>query len=123
MSIQFSDQRSIYLQIADHIMENILSGSLPPDTRLPSVRDMASEIAVNPNTIQRAYTYLQDKQIIANKRGIGYFVEADAFIKTRFRKREQFIKEELPRFFRKMELLGYSVSEIESFYNQKNAQI
>ena len=72
--MQFNDNMPIYLQIADRICENILSGKWGSDCRIPSVREMGAEYQVNPNTMMRSYDYLQQKNIIYNKRGIGYFV-------------------------------------------------
>ncbi|MCK5673954.1 MAG: GntR family transcriptional regulator, partial [Spirochaetales bacterium] len=72
--MQFKDKKAIYIQIADKIADNILSERWKEEERIPSVREMAVNMEVNPNTIARTYTYLQDMQIITNKRGIGYFV-------------------------------------------------
>ena len=72
--MEFKDTQTIYLQIADHFCENILRKKWNPGDRIPSVREMAVNIEVNPNTVMRTFNYLQDKGIIFNKRGIGYFV-------------------------------------------------
>jgi GntR family transcriptional regulator len=77
--MEFGDNNAIYLQIADHFCENILLQKWNPGDRIPSVREMAVSIEVNPNTVMRTFNYLQDKGIIFNKRGIGYFVTEDGF--------------------------------------------
>ena len=76
--MEFQESQAIYLQIADMLCENVLSGAWKPGDRVPSIRELAESIAVNPNTVVRAYSYLQDHAIIHNQRGIGYFVAENA---------------------------------------------
>ena len=76
--MDFNSTRPIYLQICDDISEQILSGSLTPDARIPSVREYGATIGVNPNTVMRNYEKLTADGVIYNTRGIGYFVSADA---------------------------------------------
>ena len=68
--------------------------------RIASVREFAVEIEVNPNTVMRAYSYLQDEGIIYNKRGIGYFVGEESMEKVMSLKKNDFIKKELPHFLK-----------------------
>lgn len=70
--------RAIYLQIADRICDEVLSGALRPGERIPSVRSYAAAIEVNANTAMRAYDYLSGIEVIFNRRGIGYFVSENA---------------------------------------------
>ncbi len=79
---------------------------------MPSVRELAGEIEVNPNTVVRAYAYLQDQGIIQNQRGIGYFVSDGASETTRELARRDFVSRELPRIFRTMDLLGMSLEDL-----------
>ena len=72
--MEFGDSNAIYLQIADQLSENILLRKWSPGDRIPSVRELAVSVEVNPNTVMRTFNYLQEKGIIYNKRGIGYFV-------------------------------------------------
>lgn len=116
--MEFKDNQAIYLQIADHFCENILLKKWNPGDRIPSVREMAVNIEVNPNTVMRTFTYLQEKGIIFNKRGIGYFVSEDGFQKTRALRKENFIHQELPNFFKEMELLDLSMDDVNTFYKQ-----
>src|SRR5271169_1688117 len=66
--MEFQESQAIYLQIADMLCENVLRGSWKPGDRVPSIRELAESIAVNPNTVVRAYSYLQDHGIIYNQR-------------------------------------------------------
>jgi GntR family transcriptional regulator len=110
--VDFGRDRAIYLQIADTISENILSGQWHPGDRIPSVRELAVGIEVNPNTVLRTYAYLQDQGVIQNRRGIGYFVSEDALEKARELARRDFVGRELPRVFRTMDLLGMGLEEL-----------
>ncbi len=114
--MNFKDDKAIYLQIADYFYESILTRKMNSDERIPSVRDLAIETEVNPNTVMRTYKYLQDNNIIYNKRGIGYFISEDAYQTTHNMKKEEFITEKLPEFFNAMKNLNISISEIENLY-------
>lgn len=121
--MNFSDQRSIYMQIADHICESILTGAMAPGERIASVREMAVAIEVNPNTVQRSYTWLLEKEILTNKRGIGFFIADDAYLKVKLMKRDKFIREELPGVFRTMSLVGFDFDDLKTIYTRHNEQI
>ena len=116
--MEFKDIQSIYLQIADHFIENILLKKWKPGDRIPSVREIAVNIEVNPNTVVRTFNYLQDKGIIFNKRGIGYFVSEDGFQKTKALRKEEFVNQELPRIFKEMELLNLSLDDVNTYYKK-----
>lgn len=114
--MEFKDNKAIYLQIADYVCEQILLDKWKEEGKVPSVRELAISLEVNPNTIMRTYELLQNKQIIQNKRGIGYFIDEDAAEHViRFRK-ENFLTDDLPTFFRNMYLLNISFSELEEKY-------
>ena len=112
----FKDSQPIFRQIADHIMDNIIRGIWSEDERIPSVREMAVSIEVNPNTVMRTYTYLQEKDIIFNKRGVGYFVQSNAGEKIKSIKKEKFLMKELPELFKTIELLNLNIGEISKLY-------
>ncbi len=122
--MEFKKNQSIYTQIADYVCENILKLNWPVEEKILSVRDLAGVLQVNPNTVMRTYTYLQDKGIIYNKRGIGFFVSTDAPSKISNMEKDNFINNELPELFRKMELLNIKFEELETYYhkNKTNAQ-
>lgn len=113
--MEFNDHQAIYLQIADLFCENILVGKWKPGDRIPSVREMAVSIEVNPNTVMRTYTYLQEQEIIYNKRGIGFFVSDDGLKKTRALRKEAFLQQELPKVFKEMKLLGISMEDLKNY--------
>jgi GntR family transcriptional regulator len=116
--MEFRQNQPIYLQIADHINERILSGSWGEGGRIPSIREMSEAIEVNPNTVMRSYNYLQDLGIIYNQRGIGYFVAQGAHRKTLELKKRSFMRRELPRIFRTMDLLNLTCEDLRSLYRE-----
>lgn len=120
--MEFRDDQAIYLQIADTFCENILLRKWKVLDRIPSVRDLAVEIEVNPNTIVRTYIYLQEKGIIFNKRGVGYFVSEDGLEKTIALLKENFVNTELPRFFKTMHLLNLSLDDMRAYHQEYLSQ-
>ena len=116
--MQFTSGQSIYLQISDYICEKILRGDWKEGDRIPSIRETAVSVEVNPNTVTRASSVLQDEGIIQNQRGIGYFVAPGGQAAGARVKRREFIAEELPRLFRTMKLLGMSFEELERLYEE-----
>ena len=116
--MKFKESKSIYLQIADRIMDEILQNIYKEEERIPSVKEYAASVEVNANTMMRTYEYLQGQEIIYNKRGIGYFVEKDAVNKILTLRKDSFMNEELPEMFRTMKILGISASEITALFKQ-----
>jgi len=121
--MEFNENQAIYLQIADYFCENILQKKWQEGEKIPSIREIAVKVEVNPNTAMRTFNYLQDKGIIFNKRGIGYFVADNGYEKTLELKKEQFIREELPQMFRTLELLRMNFKDLDKqyeIYRQQN---
>lgn len=116
--MEFKQQQAIYLQIADYICEKILHHELVVDEKILSIRELAVDVAVNPNTVVRAYDYLEDQGIIYKQRGIGYFVSKEAIDKIMSLKKECFFREDLPWLFKTMRLLGITVDELKSIYEK-----
>lgn len=110
--MEFKNNKSIALQIADNLAERILNGIIAHEEKIPSVRELASEMGVNPNTIVRSYAELQSKGIISNQRGIGYFVAKDAQNIIKEWRRQDFFNIELPEFAHQMNILGISYAEL-----------
>src|SRR5215217_4433551 len=116
--MEFKDKQAIYLQIADFLCEQILLGKWPPGERIPSVRDLGGMMEVNPNTVMRTYDFLQNKEIIFNKRGIGYSVSEDAQQRILLYKKERFLESELPEVFKTLYLLNISMDEVKTRFEQ-----
>lgn len=123
--MEFRENEAIYLQIAAFAGDNILLDKWLLNEKVPSVRELAVDLQVNPNTVMRAYEFLQGKEIIMNKRGIGFFVTPDAKEKMKAYRKERFLGQELPEFFRNLYLLGIGIDEIKQrfeTYNLENNQ-
>ena len=116
--MEFTEQHAIYLQIADYLCEQILIGTWTEGDRVPSVREMAVSLEVNPNTVARTYAYLQEKGVIAIQRGVGYFVADGGYPSTQALKRDDFIKKDLPRVFKTMDLLQIDFGELRTYYDR-----
>ncbi|WP_109694567.1 GntR family transcriptional regulator [Chitinophaga deserti] len=116
--MEFNNQLSIYLQIAEHVCDRIQLREWAPEEKIPSVRDLAVSLEVNPNTVMRSYEHLQQQGIIQTRRGLGYFVSEDAVVKITALRKEQFLQEELPQFFRKIYLLGIELDELKVRYEK-----
>ena len=114
--MKFKESKSIYLQIADRICDEILQGQYPEEERIPSVREYAGTVEVNANTVVRTYDYLQWLEIIYNKRGIGYFVSTGAKERIITLRKDIFLHEDLPEFFRQLKTLEIPLNEIDKMY-------
>lgn len=116
--MEFNNNKAIYLQIAEFICEGILLEKWKKEEKIPSVREMAVELEVNPNTVMRTYDLLQNKNIIANKRGVGFFLADDAVTQVKSYRKAIFMDEELPHIFRNMYLLNIGFEDLNSRYQQ-----
>ena len=110
--MDFKPTKGIFLQIADSISDKILNGVYQPGDKILSVRELATETGVNPNTIVRTYSELQSQQIIDNKRGVGFFVNPEARKIILGNKKETFFKKILPEFLHQAKLLDISLQDI-----------
>ena len=114
--MEFHQDSPIYLQIADIMCGNILEGMWRPGERIPSIRELAESIEVNPNTVMRTYGYMGEQGIIHNQRGIGFFLADGAYQTTRELKRKIFVDRELPQLFRTMDLLRMGFDDLRDLY-------
>ena len=120
--MEFSEPRGIYLQIADQIRDRILQGEWQAGERIPSIRELAIELGVNPNTVTRSYQALLDWGIVVNQRGRGYFVNERAAERALTAMREDFVRDEVPRINRAMQVLGIGIDELAGFLDQPTGE-
>ena len=109
ISINFRDARPIYEQVRDGFRQLILSGALPADTKMPSVRELAGQLAINPNTIQRAYRELEAEGYIVSVPGRGSFVRERSDAAAARRKE---LLEQLDALTAELKLLGLTEEEL-----------
>ena len=114
--MEFSQPKGIFQQIADQMRDRILDGEWNEGERIPSIRDLAVSVGVNPNTVTKSYQALLDRQIIENQRGLGYFVAAAARKRIVDELKADFVRNELPRVFRTMRVLGMSMADLEPHF-------
>lgn len=112
MSWTFDNKKPIYLQIMEKIKLQIVSHTLEANQQLPTVRELASEAGVNPNTIQRALSDLEREGFVYSKRTTGRFVTEDKELIAQSRK--QLSEEELEHFVSSMIHFGYEKEELPS---------
>lgn len=120
--MQFRESQAIYLQIADYICEKILLKEWKTDERIPSVRELAVQLEVNPNTVMRTVEFLQQQEIIYNQRGIGYFVAADAYKNALQYRKNEFTEKDMPAVFRSLYLLGMELEELKPRFEKYKKQ-
>ncbi len=117
MSWKLDSDRPIYTQLIEILKIKIVSGKRPPGSKFKSVRDLAMEAGVNPNTMQRAFAELEDLELLRTERTSGRFVTEDAELigKTR----DAIASAQFDLFAEKMEQLGFSKRELVDFVNKK----
>ena len=110
MSWEFQDHLPIYAQLMDTLKRRIVTGRYLPGEKLPSVRELAAEAGINPNTVQRAFSELEREGLIYTQRATGkYVTENEADIKSA---REALARTQVADFLRAMQSLGFSSSPI-----------
>ena len=117
MEWTFRNDLPIYSQLVEQIKLGIVSGAFSPGQRLASVRDMAMEAGVNPNTMQRALQELEREGMVYTQRTAGRFVTEDSTVITNVKK--AFAEEQIQGFLEAMKKLGYSRQEILSLLEEK----
>lgn len=110
MSWEFQDYLPIYAQLMDTLKRRIVTGRYLPGEKLPSVRELAAEAGINPNTVQRAFSELEREGLIYTQRATGkYVTENEADIKSA---REDLARTQVADFLRAMQSLGFSVGDV-----------
>jgi len=113
MAWKLDSDRPIYAQLVEQIQMQIVSGQYPSGCKLPSVRELATQAGVNPNTMQKAFAELERLGLIQTMRTTGRFVTENTTLIRNIR--QSLAREQLACFFRNMERLGYQRKEILSF--------
>ena len=112
--------RPIYLQLVETLQSRIVSGAYPPGAKIDSVRDLAAEAAVNPNTMQRALAELEQSGLLRAERTAGRFVTEDKELIAAVRR--QLARDRVEAFVQSMAVLGYHRSELAVLLQESGAQ-
>ena len=120
--MEFSEPKGIYHQIADQIRDRILQREWQAGERIPSIRELAIDLGVNPNTVTKSYQALMDRGIIENQRGRGYFVSANATATILDEMRARLVRDELPRLFQAMRVLDIGIDELAEYFVQDEGE-
>ena len=110
MSWNLDSDRPIFIQIIEHLEYDIVSGSLPPGAKVPSVRELASEAAVNPNTMQRALSEMERQGLMRTERTSGRYVTDDESVITSLKKNLASVR--VDGFIKQMKRLGLDREEV-----------
>ena len=110
--MEFQNNNPIFLQITDWICDKVLRGEIQIGQQLPSVRDLAVQLEVNPNTVQRSIERLISQDIVVTQRGKGNYLTADAFSRIEDFRRQRLLDEALPKLADEMMLLGVKPAEV-----------
>ena len=116
MAWNLDSDRPIFLQIVERIQTDIISGKYAPGDKLPSVRDLASEAAVNPNTMQKAFTELERTGLVYSVRTSGRYITEDITMIEELK--SSLAKEKIGEFLEHMQKLGFKNEEILSLMTQ-----
>lgn len=117
--MNFKEVKSIYIQIAERLCDGILQDEYAEGERIPSVREYAAVLEVNVNTVVKSYDYLSAKEVLFNRRGLGYFVAEGAKEHIAQLRREEFMHDELPEFFRRLRLLNIPIETVVALYEKQ----
>ncbi len=123
MDREWNDNQPIYRQLRDRVVAMILEGVLKEGDPLPSVRNVAAELRVNPLTVLRGYQQLVDEELVEKRRGLGMFVKIDSRKLLLRGEREKFLSEEWPRICATMERLGFSPKELLETTNRRSSKL
>lgn len=121
MNKEFNDKAPIYLQIVDLIKMDIVTGKLKSKNKLPSVREMASNLNVNPNTLQRSYQELERLGIVYTQRGTGTFVGEEKSMVEDLK--NEMAKEVIDSFILRMKSLGFTSNDIIKFVSKETMEV
>jgi len=117
MPWSFSGDRPIYSQLVEQLQLRIVTGIYPPGSRMETVRDLANEAAVNPNTMQRAMSELEKRGLVFSQRTSGRFVTDDP--ENIAALRAELAQEKIDRFLGEMRKLGYEKREVIALLEKK----
>ena len=121
MGWKFQTDRPIYAQLVEQVKQKIITGVYPPGSKMPSVLELAAEASVNPNTMQRAFSQLEQEGLLYTQRTSGRFVTEDQGRITAMK--EELARELIRSFLENMEQLGYTSSQAQELIAKSRKEV
>lgn len=118
MPWKFNSTEAVFIQIANRLCAKILSGEYPPGSQIPTVRQLAVEASVNPNTVQKALAHLEEQGLLCSKGTLGRFVITDERILSK--EREKMRRESIRKMINDAHALGISTEELIKYIKEED---
>lgn len=120
MAWQFNSSQAVFIQISDRLRRDIISGKYPPDSQMPSVRQLAFEAAVNPNTMQKALSVLESEGLLWSQGTVGRFITSD--VNALEAAREAVRRDTVKRLLAETRALGISSEELIDYIKKEGEE-
>ena len=114
--MNIADSRPVYVQLIDRIYKMVLSGQYPPGAKLPTVRELAEQMQANPNTVQKALYYLEERKLIYTQRTTGKFITEDKDVIEHAR--ASLARAYTVEFYQKMYMIGIDMAGVKKIINE-----
>ncbi len=114
MVFRFSEEKPLYIQIAEQLEDAIFTGTFPEETQIPSTTELSVSLQINPATVLKGMNILVSENVIYKKRGLGMFVSTGATEKIRNKRQERFYEDFISPLVSEAQKLGLSKDEINS---------
>jgi DNA-binding transcriptional regulator YhcF (GntR family) len=121
--MEFNKNKPIYIQIVDIIAQKIVLKEWNESTKIPTIKDLAKSLSVNHNTLMRSLEFLQAKNILVSKRGVGLFLTKDSYNNSLELMRRSFYKDQVPEFFDTMYTLKITLGELIDLYKTNKKEV
>jgi len=123
MQIIWNDKEPIYLQLRERLADLILEGELQESEALPSVRQISSELRINPITVSKAFQIMVDEGLVEKRRGRGMYVVTGAREKLTSNEKEKFFEDEWPSVLKRIARLGLEIGQLPGVKTAVSGQI
>jgi GntR family transcriptional regulator len=123
MQIIWNDKEPIYLQLRERLADLILEGELQESEALPSVRQISSDLRINPITVSKAFQIMVDEGLVEKRRGRGMYVVTGAREKLTSNEKEKFFEDEWPAVLKRIERLGLEIGQLPGVKTAVSGQV
>ena len=120
--MEFSKNKPIYIQIVDIISQRVVSKEWTIETKIPTIKDLAKSLEVNHNTLMRSLEFLQAKNVLVSKRGVGLFLTEESYNNALELMKKSFYENQVPEFFETMGTLKITLGELIDLYKSSKKE-